>query len=308
MPNAADSGRPNPANYTDLGNGAVRDNVTCLVWQKQESVPAPSTFSPAPAMPGTLNDAVAYCADLATSGYGGFNDWRVPTRIEMASIVDTSRTGSALDPAFVKEASGYDRTFSLWYETIAGIKLDAGNDSFGWVYNMSSGLTSNAYAAYDSTAKVRCVSGNGDGESLMQQAVEPPNHYTVAAGEVTDNYTGLVWQQVYSGSTMAWSAAAGYCAALGLNGHSWRVPSLNELATLVNEAKVSPAVDATAFPSVASCGATTWFWAAEAYAGGTTYDWGINFCDGYTGYNAGMMTAAKTDWNYFTDGYVRCVR
>jgi hypothetical protein len=304
MPNAAGSGLPRPASYTDLGNGAVRDNITCLVWQKAEAVPAPSTFTPAPAFPGTITDNIAYCTALATSSYAGLADWRVPTRIEMASIADYAATSSALDPVFTKEASGYDRTFSLWYETIAGIKLDAGNDSFGWVYNMSSGLTSNAYAAYDSTAKVRCVSGNGTGETLMEQAVEPPNHYAVANGEVTDNYTGLVWQQQFSPATMAWSGAAGYCAGLGLNGHTWRVPSLNELATLVNEAKVSPAINATAFPKVVSCGSTTWFWAAEAYAGGGTYDWGINFCDGYTGYNSG----ASGQWNYFTTGYVRCVR
>ena len=58
--------------------------------------------------------------------------------------------------------------------------------------------------------------------------MEPPNHYTISNGEVTDNYTGLIWQQVYSATTMAWSAAAGYCASLGLNGNTWRVPSLNE--------------------------------------------------------------------------------
>jgi hypothetical protein len=32
--------------------------------------------------------------------------------------------------------------------------------------------------------------------------------------------------------------------------------------------------------------------------------WGINFCDGYTGFN----TLDTTKWNYFTEGYVRCVR
>ena len=302
MPNAAGSGLPNPASYTDLGNGSVQDNVTCLTWQKTENSPAASTFGVA--MPDTLPNNETYCAGLASSNYAGFSDWRIPTRVEMASIVDYTRTSSALNAIFPAEASGYDRTFSLWYETIAGIKLDAGNNSFGWVYNMSSGLTSNAYAAYASTAKVRCVRGNGAGETLMEQAVEPPNHYTIASGEVTDNYTGLVWQQTFSASSMAWSGGAGYCSSLGLNGHTWRMPSLNELATLVNEAKVSPAVNATAFPGVVSCGSTTWYWASEAYAGGSTNDWGINFCDGYTGYNAGASGA----WNYFTTGYVRCVR
>jgi hypothetical protein len=279
-----------------LGNGAVLDNVTCLTWQKAES---PSD---------TITNNQAYCDGLNTSSTDGYSDWRMPTRVEIASIVDRTKTNTAINAVFTKEASGYDRTFSLWYETIAGIK----NSTFGWVYNMGSGLTSNAYAQ-TSPAMVRCVRGNGTGETLMEQAVEPPNHYTIANGEVTDNYTGLIWQQVYSASTMAWSAAASYCSSLGLNGNTWRVPSLNELSTLVNEAVVSPAVNRTAFPNVVSCGTTTWFLASEAYAGNSTYYWGINFCDGYTGYNTTTTTTSADGgttypWNYFQDGYVRCVR
>jgi hypothetical protein len=319
MPNAASSGLPNAASYTDLGNGAVLDNITCLVWQKAESPSdASSSGCSSASDAGAADDAgapcgitedIAYCDSLSASNAAGYSDWRVPTRVEIASIVDPTRTSSALNPIFTKEASGYDRTFSLWYETIAGIK----NSTFGWVYNMGSGLTSNAYGQ-TSPAMVRCVRGNGTGETLMEQAVEPPNHYTIGSdGEVTDNYTGLIWQQVYSTTSMDWSAAAGYCSSLGLNGNTWRVPSLNELSTLVNEAVVSPAVNRTAFPNVVSCGTTTWFWAAEAYAGNSTYAWGINFCDGYTGYNVGQAHATDAgtttyDWDYFQTGYARCVR
>jgi hypothetical protein len=111
---------------------------------------------------------------------------------------------------------------------------------------------------------------------------------------------------------MAWSAAAGYCAGLALNGHTWLVPSLNELASIVDEARVGNnkpapgaqgAVNLTAFPDTVNCGSTTWFWASTQYVG-SSYAWGINYCDGYTGYNSGASGA----WNYFTDGYVRCVR
>ncbi|HZU83356.1 MAG TPA: DUF1566 domain-containing protein, partial [Polyangiaceae bacterium] len=237
------------------------------------------------------------------SGFAGLSDWRVPTRIEIASIVDLTNTGSALTHA-LSGTSGYDRTFSLWYETIAGIN----NANQGWVYNLTSfndsGLTSNNYAQ-TSTASVRCVSGNGSGEGLTQLAVEPPNHYTIANGEVTDNYTGLVWQQTFSSSTMAWSAAASYCSTLGLNGHTWRVPGLDEIATIVNEARVAGggqgAVNTTAFPNVPTCG-TNWFWAREADANLAGSAWGINFCDGYTGAN---NTAS---FNMFSAAYVRCVR
>jgi hypothetical protein len=301
MPNAAASGLPNPAHYTDLGNGAVRDDVTCLVWQKTENSPTAASFDAG--MPGAMADNESYCAGLASSQYAGFDDWRLPTRVEVASLLDLAvkpGTGDAYAAIFGKETTGYYRTSSLWYETIAGIN----GSTFGWIYNMGSGLTSNAYAQ-SSTAYARCVRGNGPGEALMQQAVQPPQHYSIATGEVTDLYTGLTWQQGYSSSSMSWSSASGYCSGLNLNGHLWRAPSLNELSTLVDESRVSPAIDVTAFPNVVSCGSTTWFWAREALAGSSAYDWGINFCDGYTGAN---NASSATAWNAFTVGYVRCVR
>jgi hypothetical protein len=290
MPNPASSGLPNPASYSDLGNGAVLDNVTCLTWAKTAGAS------------GDLTANVNDCASLASSGYAGYGDWRLPTRVEMASIVDFTRSGDAISTAFGKEPSGYFRTGSAWYETVQMINGNTGNNARRWIYNMSSGLTSNNYLP-TSAASALCVRGNGSGETIDELAAEPPNHYSIANGEVTDNYTRLVWQQGFSASPMDWSAAAGYCSSLALNGESWRVPSLNELASIVNEARVQPAVVTSAFPNTVSCGSTTWFWANAQYVG-SSYGWGINFCDGYTGYNAGASGA----WNYFTTAYVRCVR
>jgi len=175
---------------------------------------------------------------------------------------------------------------------------------------MSTVVTSNAVAmggtpwtTAASNNVTRCVRGNGAGEAANVLAKEPPNHYTVAAGEVTDNYTGLTWQQTYSTARMAWASAPAYCAGLALNGHTgWRVPTLNELASTVNEGLVGPAINRTAFPMTVFCGSTTWFWALEASkVGGVA--WGINYCDGFTGWNAASAT-----WNTFPDAYVRCVR
>ncbi|MGC4069745.1 MAG: DUF1566 domain-containing protein [Polyangiaceae bacterium] len=70
MPTPSSLKLPNPQSYTDLGNGAVRDNVTCLVWEKAN----PSTA-------GTLQASIDRCASLATNKYAGFSDWRLPTRV-----------------------------------------------------------------------------------------------------------------------------------------------------------------------------------------------------------------------------------
>jgi hypothetical protein len=289
MPNPKSAGLPNPASYADLGSGAILDNVTCLVWEK-----APL------ATQDTLTNNTARCASLASDRFAGYDDWRLPTRVEMASLVDFTKTsGDAIDAIFPAEPHGYYRTGSAWYETIT----KQSTSGYAWIYNMGSGLTSNAYAG-TSSAYVRCVRGNGAGEAIDAFAVEPPNHYTIADGEVTDNYTGLVWQQTFSAMTMAWSSAAATCSSLNLNGHTWRVPSINELASIVDEALVGPAINRTAFPATVYCGSGNWYWASASYAGNPSDAWGINYCDGFTGYDSGASGA----WNYFPSAYVRCVR
>jgi hypothetical protein len=295
MPNPATSpdSVPNHQHYTDLGNGAVRDDVTCLVWEQAN-----------PKTEGTWQDSFDRCASLASTGYAGFDDWRLPTRVEMASITDVTR-GSTGYASIFGVSSGYYDTGSFWYETITG--QSTSNFHFGYGTN---GYSSNAVVMTDTDNVARCVRGNGAGEAADELAVAPPNHYTVtgsgADAEVTDNYTGLVWQQGFSPALLAWEDAPAYCAGLSLGGHTgYRVPTLNELTTTVNEAKVGGAIDTSAFPGNPNgCkDPKYWFWAAEASkVGGTA--WGLSYCDGFTGWNAGASGA----WNYFPEANVRCVR
>jgi hypothetical protein len=304
MPNPGNAGLPNPASYSDFGNGAVRDDLTCLVWEKSPD-----------ATPGYFQDNHDRCASLKSQGFAGFIDWRLPTRIELTSIVDFTRSPAVSAAAFPGAPGGYHRTGSDWFETISG----QSTANFAWIFNMGSGLTSNAYSKTASTAIARCVRGNGTGEGQTEFAAEPTDHYAVSSGEVTDKYTGLVWQQGTSPTKLAWSDAAGYCASLTLNGRTWRVPSVNELATLVDEKQASPAINRTVFPGTPSGNSRTtdttgetgrnWFWASHHYLGATE-SWGLNFEDGYTGYNSGTAGTATTNgaWNYWTTAWVKCVR
>jgi hypothetical protein len=93
--------------FTDLGGGLVRDNNgSGLVWQ--QAVDARSF---------TQADAIVYCAGLG----GG---WRLPTKDELLSIVDTTRTNPCIDPtyfpgtpvsAFWSASSVADPPSSGWY-------------------------------------------------------------------------------------------------------------------------------------------------------------------------------------------------
>ena len=83
MPNGpADvtAGAPNPESYTDNGDGTVTDNVTGLMWQQAE--PAIGNIE-------TWDNAVAHCQSLTLAGH---SDWRLPSRIELVSIVDLGQS------------------------------------------------------------------------------------------------------------------------------------------------------------------------------------------------------------------------
>ena len=306
MPNPTGSGLPNPASYT-VANGIVHDNLTCLDWQQVES----STSY-------TNADAITYCASLSL---GGNSDWRVPTRVEVSSIMDWTRS-PAIDAAFTG-VGGYHETGSNWILTIrqagagktcgapaadpdAGVPATGGG-TCAWTFNMSDGMVSNAYSA-SNPSRVRCVRGNGTGEAFSDPAVAPPNQYTaISTDEVQDNYTGLIWQRTGDSSGLiTWDQAVTYCNSLTIGGNTWRLPSVRELATLVDEAQVAPAINRTMFPNTKyGAHSNNWYWASHAQRNSTTAWWGLNFDDGFTGFNVGATTTA---WNYWTAAYAKCVR
>jgi hypothetical protein len=82
MPNSpvdVEAGAPNMESYA-AGAGVVTDDVTGLVWQQTPTADDGGTF-PVFAQAG----AITYCAPLNLAGQ---EDWRLPTVIELASILD----------------------------------------------------------------------------------------------------------------------------------------------------------------------------------------------------------------------------
>ncbi|GLY06415.1 DUF1566 domain-containing protein [Actinoplanes sp. NBRC 101535] len=253
-------GPDRPASYRNLKDGTVRDQVTCLEWQRE---PAPGTY--------TFTAAGEYCADLALDGGG----WHLPTRVELSSIIDSGRSGPAIDTtAFPGTPAQFFWTSTPWAVTKTPLRA--------WIVNFYEGLASNgAYQSAD--YRVRCVrSAGGSGKPS----------YRIAGGQVTDPKTGLVWQRATS-EQMSAAAATGYCAALDLGGHRWRLPTLQEVSTTVDDSRVAPAITTTAFPGTVKAG---WYWTATRAAPDTGLRWALNYDDGYTNYRK------------IVSGYARCVR
>lgn len=76
MPNAT-PGLPNAQSFDTQKAGVVLDRVTGLMWQSAVDGDKFATFS----------EAAQRCESLTLAG---FDDWRVPSRIELVSILDVT--------------------------------------------------------------------------------------------------------------------------------------------------------------------------------------------------------------------------
>lgn len=92
----------NPPSYTDNHNGTVTDNVTGLMWQREDDD-----------ITRKWESAKLYCDNLALANY---TDWRLPIYSELLGIVDYGHVHPAIDSiAFPGTDSDYWTSEILMY-------------------------------------------------------------------------------------------------------------------------------------------------------------------------------------------------
>jgi hypothetical protein len=104
------------------------------------------------------------------------------------------------------------------------------------------------------------------GATHRAAADAPDGRYQIAGGEVLDTQTKLVWQREASPKTMTWADAQATCTG------PWRLPSVNELQTLVDETQLAPAIDTKAFPDFLA-GSSHDCWTSSPVAGLSSPAW-----------------------------------
>jgi hypothetical protein len=130
-PNWAEWQPPNYT-YTDNGDGTVTDKVTALVWQQTNA-----------ADKKTQADAFAYCSSLTL---GGYKDWRLPTVIELASLLTPGVYSPNVNTAY------FPNNPSDWFWSSTAY---AGQSGYGW--DVDFGLGNTYWVDVTSTQYVRCV-------------------------------------------------------------------------------------------------------------------------------------------------------
>ena len=228
----------------DVGTEIVHDRLTGLDWQR---VIAPESYD--------WWDAREHCFDL---DLGGHADWRLPSRIEFVTIVDLDGGYPTIDlEVFPDNSSDFFWSASPvpFLNLAYGIRFE-----MGYIYDHD------PYTA----SRVRCVRG-------AYAASEP--RFDIEDETVSDAGTELMWQRGVFDDVMSWLDSLTACEALELAGHEdWRLPSLKELQTIVDERRVDPSIDFVAFPNTPIEG----FWASTPVRIDPATAWSTSFTDGYS--------------------------
>jgi hypothetical protein len=245
-----------PAYDPSLDGLTVTDLNTGLMWQRADD-----------RVSRDWDHAVACCEDL---NLGGYSDWRLPSLMDLVSVVDHGRYAPAIDPLFSSQSDMY------WSNPIACVDF---------YYGYNNNLTGDHYFY------VRCVR---DGEAPRAALVDNGD------GTVTDGSTGLGWQQADDSQTYTWQEALSYCENLDFAEQSdWRLPNIRELRSIVVLSSTNPAIDPVF--GVNALDNWYWYWSGTTCTYAASDAWSVDFS-----YGCAKHYGTKSDM--IRKNHVRCVR
>ena len=187
--------------------------------------------------------------------------------------------------------TNYFKAHQFWSKACNGGNMD-GCYWLASLYSHGKGVSHDKVKAKELFGKA-CDGGNKRACESYQMIVtkKPQCNRDNQNNVVTDLTTNLEWQDnnTDTKTMMTWQYAMNYCNSLSLNGGDWRLPSMNELISIVDN-KLKPTIDNSFKNTVNSD-----YWSST-----TLYDryaWGVSFSNGTP------FTGSKK-----TRFYSRCVR
>ncbi|MGR5140272.1 DUF1566 domain-containing protein [Photobacterium sp. DNB23_23_1] len=246
--------------YTRNNDGTVTDNHTGLIWAQTTDTNGDGKITAADKM--TYDEAVAYASNLQLAGH---SDWRVPTIKELYSLM----MFDGEDPSGLNGAGTYSIRPFLDHEYFGfeSGDLSAGERLIDSQYVSSTKYVSTTMNGDETVFGVNFIDGRIKGYGMKSPHGGEKTFYVMVVrgntdygindfsnnnnGTVTDNATGLTWQQADSGAGMDWPAALEYCENLELAGNSnWRLPNIKELQSIVDYTKSPGTTNSAAIDNV----------------------------------------------------------
>lgn len=241
-----------------LQGEVVIDHLTGLTWSKDANI---GTF------PCTWQESFAQIRKLNLEHYGGYSDWRLPNRNELRSLMSYQEKKPALP-----ENHPFANVFLGWYWTSTTAVI---NPAYAWSVHLEGARmfygqksqyqlfwpvrgqgnavlpATGQEKCYDVTGKVIDCSGTGQDGELLEGSDWTQPRFQEESDIIYDRLTGLGWLRRCDlvRSPVNWQQAldavqsANMASLGGIN--NWRLPNINELASLVDCSRHSPALPAS---------------------------------------------------------------
>ena len=313
------TGNPIPASSRPSNNNVacIRDQTTGLLWEHkkmtgglQNPTHTYSWYSQDERNNGgfegyqdrgqcryTRCDTAAYIEALNKRRLCGLDQWRLPTRSELAGLVDYSRLPP--DPAIDQHAFSNTAAQFYWSSTPSAANKDSAwgiGFVFGYDYAYFKSDHGHVRLVHDATSRSDTHKSTADINRMAQHlqhniiSTSPSNVFTDNGdGTVTDQRTGLMWMRCPVGQRWKAYQCHGKAVALDIEkfqkklrnrkyaGHTdWRIPEIDELSTITELARINPAINVTIFPNTPAKS----FWSNTVFSNDTRKYWQVQFLYG----------------------------
>jgi len=239
--------------FAPLGDDLVRDRLTSLCW--------PLDLSAFP-YPVSWSEGLQIVDELNRDGFLGRNDWRMPNRRELRSLIWHSARNPALPPDhpfrglqltwYWTSTSSAMHPRYAWYIHLEGGRMFWGRkDQFFMLWPVCSRSAvlprTGQMECFDKRgASMECRNSGQDAEALAGAVWPGPRFEGVNEG-IRDRLTGLIWyaEPDIVALPADWEEGLEIVEALNRDSRlNWHPPNINELESLVDASRHSPALPA----------------------------------------------------------------
>jgi YVTN family beta-propeller protein len=305
---------PSPR-FTDHLDGTITDRLTGLMWLKDANCMNTQylDFDTDGAKDGKVTwiHALQFVAGINSGAYGkcgaGRTGWRLPNRVELASLIDRSKWNPALPEGHTFTGLRHGSSDFYWSSSTAftddakwawfmcpwdGLIEPTKKDLVLYVWPVRG--TSTGPARLPRTGQTASYAAGDDG--ALKKGVPWPNprftdHHN---GTIADNLTGLIWLKNgscfgsggsgYSNWTKALEAVnslrTDQCGlADGSGVGDWRLPNVNEIQSLAHTEKweIGSWLNTQGFTGMER----GWYWTSTTFPGEPNKAWDMNMIDGH---------------------------
>jgi hypothetical protein len=266
----------------------VRDFLTGLTWTRSANLAE---------FPLAWQEALDFITQMNDQQVFGHDDWRMPNRREMRSLLhfETKNPALPLNHPFTDVILNWYWTATTaainpayaWYVHMEGARMFYGRkDQFYLVWPVRGESTllpaTGRKHCFDSEGNERPCAGSGEDPEGQTGIAWPEPRFEMKGEMVTDRLTGLRWHRRadLAGGPVSWPEALKAVSELNRSSpHLWRLPNINELESLVDCSRFDPALP-TGHPFT---GVNDVYWSSTTSFFEPDWAWALYLVKGATG-------------------------